>query len=461
MNENKMGTLPINKLILSMSLPMMISMVIQSLYNIVDSMFVAQLGEEALTAVSLAFPIQNLMIAVMVGTGVGMNALLSRNLGEKKFDEANKTALNGVFLAVVHYILFLVLSLTIVRPFFLAQTSDPEIVRSGIIYLSIVMAFSLGQFFQVTYERLLQSTGRTIYSMWTQGLGAVINIVLDPILIFGWFGLPRMGVAGAAWATVIGQGVAAGLAMYLNAKKNPDLQMDFRGFRPQKSIIREIYSVGVPSIVMTSISSVTTFSLNMILIQFSSTATAVFGVYYKLQSFVFMPVFGLTNGIIPILSYNYGAKKKQRILEAMKLSIMYAMGVMLMGLVIFQVFPVQLLSLFNASSEMMAIGVPAIRTISLCFVLAGFNILASTIYQAFGKGMLSLSVSVTRQLVVLVPLAYLFSLTGTIQAVWWSYPAAELVATGLCVYFIRMLHKRVISQLPEELDVEMPVTIKK
>ncbi|WP_277630753.1 MATE family efflux transporter [Atopococcus tabaci] len=461
MNENKMGTLPINKLILSMSLPMMISMVIQSLYNIVDSMFVAQLGEEALTAVSLAFPIQNLMIAVMVGTGVGMNALLSRNLGEKKFVEANKTALNGVFLAVVHYILFLVLSLTIVRPFFLAQTSDPEIVRSGISYLSIVMAFSLGQFFQVTYERLLQSTGRTIYSMWTQGLGAVINIVLDPILIFGWFGLPRMGVAGAAWATVIGQGVAAGLAMYLNAKKNPDLQMDFRGFRPQKSIIREIYSVGVPSIVMTSISSVTTFSLNMILIQFSSTATAVFGVYYKLQSFVFMPVFGLTNGIIPILSYNYGAKKKQRILEAMKLSIIYAMGVMLMGLVIFQVFPVQLLSLFNASSEMMAIGVPAIRTISLCFVLAGFNILASTIYQAFGKGMLSLSVSVTRQLVVLVPLAYLFSLTGNIQAVWWSYPAAELVATALCVYFIRMLHKRVISQLPEELNVEMPVTIKK
>lgn len=270
-----------------------------------------------------------------------------------------------------------------------------------------------------------------------------------------------MGVAGAAWATVIGQGVAAGLAMYLNAKKNPDLQMDFRGFRPQKSIIREIYSVGVPSIVMTSISSVTTFSLNMILIQFSSTATAVFGVYYKLQSFVFMPVFGLTNGIIPILSYNYGAKKKQRILEAMKLSIIYAMGVMLMGLVIFQVFPVQLLSLFNASSEMMAIGVPAIRTISLCFVLAGFNILASTIYQAFGKGMLSLSVSVTRQLVVLVPLAYLFSLTGNIQAVWWSYPAAELVATALCVYFIRMLHKRVISQLPEELNVEMPVTIKK
>ncbi|WP_156907880.1 MATE family efflux transporter [Atopococcus tabaci] len=461
MTENKMGTLPINKLILSMSLPMMISMVIQSLYNIVDSMFVAQLGEEALTAVSLAFPIQNLMIAVMVGTGVGMNALLSRNLGEKKFVEANKTALNGVFLAVVHYILFLVLSLTIVRPFFLAQTSDPEIVRSGISYLSIVMAFSLGQFFQVTYERLLQSTGRTIYSMWTQGLGAVINIVLDPILIFGWFGLPRMGVAGAAWATVIGQGVAAGLAMYLNAKKNPDLQMDFRGFRPQKSIIREIYSVGVPSIVMTSISSVTTFSLNMILIQFSSTATAVFGVYYKLQSFVFMPVFGLTNGIIPILSYNYGAKKKQRILEAMKLSIIYAMGVMLMGLVIFQVFPVQLLSLFNASSEMMAIGVPAIRTISLCFVLAGFNILASTIYQAFGKGMLSLSVSVTRQLVVLVPLAYLFSLTGNIQAVWWSYPAAELVATALCVYFIRMLHKRVISQLPEELNVEMPVTIKK
>ena len=465
MKENKMGTLPINKLIITMSLPVMISMVIQSLYNIVDSIFVAQLGENALTAVSLAFPVQNLMLALQVGTGVGINALLSRKLGENKYKDANKAALNGLFLAVVHYLLFLAAAFLLVEPFFKAQTSDPEILKAGMTYLRIVMVFSFGQFIQVTAERLLQATGRTVDSMWIQGTGAVINIILDPIMIFGLLGFPRMGVAGAAYATVIGQTIAGVIGIWLNVKRNKELNLSLKGFKPEKGIIRSIYMVGIPSTVMTSITSVTTFALNMILIQFSTTATAVFGVYYKLQSFVFMPIFGINNGIIPIISYNYGAKKKQRITESIRLSIIYATGIMFAGLLIFQLFPEQLLSLFNASEDMIAIGVPSIRIISWCFVLAGFNIIATTIYQAFGKGMISLFSSIIRQLVVLIPLAYVLSLTGNINAVWWSYPLAELAAAIFCGYFLHSLYKRVINVLPDEpgkeIDLTQPVTVKK
>ncbi|GAA0370351.1 MATE family efflux transporter [Alkalibacterium iburiense] len=364
MKENKMGTMPINKLILTMSLPMIISMVVQSLYNIVDSIFVAQVSENALTAVSLAFPIQNLMLAVQIGTGVGINALLSRKLGEDKFKGANKAALNGVFLAVAHYMLFLIAAFFLVEPFFRAQTSDPEILASGILYSKIIMVFSFGQFIQVTAEKLLQATGRTVDAMWVQGIGAGINIILDPIMIFGLLGFPRMGVAGAAWATVIGQSIAAVVGILLNVKRNKELNFNVKGFKPEWAIIRSIYVVGIPSAVMTSITSVTTFALNIILIQFSTTATAVFGVYYKLQSFVFMPIFGINNGIIPIISYNYGAKNKKRITDTIRLAIMYATAIMLAGFILFQVFPEQLLTLFNASEEMMAIGVPSIRIIS-------------------------------------------------------------------------------------------------
>lgn len=447
MKENKMGTLPINRLILSLSVPMMISMLVQSLYNIVDSIFVAQINEEALTAVSLAFPVQNLMIAVQVGTGVGMNALLSRQLGERKGAAANQTAANGVFLALIHYLIFLLLGLTMVQLFFKTQTTDPHILQYGKTYLVLIMCFSIGQFFQVTYERLLQSTGQTIYTMYTQGLGAIINIILDPIMIFGLFGFPELGIAGAAWATVIGQLVAALLAAYFHHKKNTELQIQYKGFRPDKQTIKAIYSVGIPSMVMTSITSVTTYALNVILMTFSSTATAVFGIYYKLQSFVFMPVFGLNNGMIPILSYNYGARKKDRMIKIITYCIAYAMGIMLFGLVIFQLFPEQLLSLFNASPNMMALGVPALRTISLSFILAGFSIICSTVYQAFGRGMLSLTVSVCRQLVVLVPIAYLFSLSGNVAAVWWSYPIAELVSAVLCVIFLRYIYRKYIKDV--------------
>lgn len=450
MKENKMGSMPIKKLILTMSLPMMVSMVVQSLYNIVDSILVAQVSENALTAVSLAFPIQNLMLAIQLGTGVGINALLSRKLGENKYEDANKAALNGMFLAVVHYVLFLVAGFFLVEPFFRAQTSNPEILAAGITYSRIVMVFSFGQFIQVTSEKLLQATGRTVDAMWVQGVGAGLNIILDPIMIFGLLGFPALGVAGAAWATVIGQTVAGIVGVWMNIKRNEELSLHIRGFKPDKEIIRAIYVVGIPSTVMTSITSVTTFALNIILIQFSSTATAVFGVYYKLQSFVFMPIFGINNGIIPIISYNYGARNKKRVTDTIKLSIIYATVIMLAGLVLFQLFPTQLLGMFNASEDMMAIGVPAIRIISLCFVLAGFNIMATTIYQAFGKGMLSLWASFFRQLIVLIPLAYFLALTGNVNAVWWSYPLAELLSAFMCAYFLYSLYKRVIAHLPED-----------
>ncbi|SFH52731.1 MATE family efflux transporter [Pisciglobus halotolerans] len=445
--ENKMGILPVNRLILSMSVPMMVSMLIQSLYNIVDSIFVAQINEEALTAVSLAFPVQNLLIAVQVGTGVGMNALLSRQLGEKNKAAADRTAANGVFLALAHYAVFLVLGLTAVTLFFRTQTTDPVILNYGKTYLMIVMCFSIGQFIQVTYERLLQSTGQTIYTMYTQGLGAIINIILDPIFIFGLLGFPKMGMAGAAWATVIGQVIAASAAIYFHHRKNTELSIDYKSFKPDKKTIKGIYNVGIPSMVMVSITSVTTYSLNVILMTFSSTATAVYGVYYKLQSFVFMPVFGLNNGMIPILAYNYGARKKERMVKIIAYSIAYAMGIMLFGLVIFQVFPEQLLNLFNASPEMMTIGMPALRTISLSFILAGFSVICSTVYQAFGRGFLSLAISVCRQLVVLVPAAYLFSLSGNIKLVWWSYPIAELISAVLCVIFLRYIYKKYIKNI--------------
>ncbi len=448
--ENPMGTRPINSLLISMSLPIMISMIVQALYNIVDSMFVARVSENALTAVSLAFPVQNLMISVATGTGVGINALLSRSLGEKNFDRANRTAKNGIFLLVVSAIVFAIVGGVFSHMFFAVQTNDAEIVEAGTVYTRICTIWSIGLFMQITMERLLQATGKSIYSMVTQLTGAVINIILDPIMIFGLLGFPKMGVAGAALATVVGQTIAACLAVFFNLKKNTELNYSFHGFRPDGEIIRHIYAVGVPSIIMASISSVMNFGMNKILMTFSSTATAVFGVYYKLQSFVFMPTFGLNNGMVPILAYNLGARKKKRMIRTIRLSVIYAISIMLIGLAVFQLIPGDLLRLFDASEDMLSIGIPALRIISLSFTFAGFCVVSSSVFQALGHGFLSLMFSLIRQLVVLLPVAYILSRFRVLNLVWWSFPIAEVAGVILCIFFLMYAYRKEIKPIPDE-----------
>ncbi len=447
--ENKMGAMPVNRLLISMSLPMMISMLVQALYNIIDSIFVSRINENALTAVSLAFPLQSLMIAFGVGTGVGINALLSRALGEKDSEKVNKAAVNGIFLDGVNFVIFLLIGLFAATPFYLSQTGDAEIFSYGKQYLSIVCCCSLGMFTQFVFERLLQSTGKTFYTMLTQGMGALINIILDPIFIFGYFGLPAMGVAGAAIATVIGQTVAGIAAVAVNLKKNTEIKLQFRGFRPDMAIIGEIYKVGVPSIIMQSIGSFMTYGMNQILLAFTSTAATVFGVYFKLQSFVFMPIFGLNNGMVPIVAYNFGARNKERLTRTVKLSMVYAVCLMAAGFLVFQIFPAQLFAMFDASETMLAIGVPALRIISLSFVLAGFGIVSGSVFQALGNGVYSLIVSVARQLLVLLPVAFLLSLTGNLNAVWWAFPIAELVSFGVSVFFLIRIYRGVIRHIGE------------
>lgn len=448
--ENKMGTMPINKLLISMSLPMMISMLVQALYNVVDSIFVSQISENALTAVSLAFPVQNFMIAVGVGTGVGINALLSRSLGEKKFEQANRVANNGVFLAVLSYIAFLILGIIFSRRFFQWQTDIKDIVDGGYSYLIIVTTCSFGMYGQIVFEKLMQSTGKTIFSMTTQLTGAIVNIVLDPILIFGLFGFPKLGISGAAIATVIGQICGMSLGIYLNTTKNKEIKVEVKNFRPSLRTIKEIYAVGIPSIIMASIGSVMTFGLNKILLVFSSTATAVFGVYFKLQSFIFMPVFGINNGMVPIIAYNYGARNKDRLMKTVKISIMYGISIMLIGLVIFQVFPKELLSLFNASDKMISIGVPALRTISISFLFAGYCIVVSSMFQALGNGVMSMIVSLVRQLIVLLPVAYLLSKSGNLNMVWWAYPIAEIASVCLSVIGFKYVYKKEVLPLEKK-----------
>lgn len=439
--ENKMGVMPIPKLLITMSLPIVLSMLVQALYNIVDSIFVAQINENALTAVSLAFPVQNLMIAISAGTGVGINALLSRNLGEKKYEDANLAARNGIFLAIVSSIIMALIGIFGSRPFFLMQTKDPQIVSYGTQYMTIITVVSIGIFMQITFERLLQATGRTIYTMITQGLGAIINIILDPILIFGLFGFPRMEVAGAALATITGQVIAVFLSLYYNIKKNPEININMKGFRPNKRVISYIYQVGIPSIIMQSIGSVMVFGMNKILLLFSSTAAAVFGVYFKLQSFIFMPIFGLNNGMIPIIAYNYGSRQKKRILSTIKLSVGIAVFIMCIGFFLFQAFPAQLLSFFDASEHMLEIGVPALRIISLSFIFAGYCIIIGSVFQALGNGMYSLVVSAARQLLVILPVAYLFSMIFGLHMVWWAIPIAEIVSVLLSMFLFRRIKR--------------------
>ena len=447
--ENKMGVLPVNRLLITMSLPMMVSMLVQALYNIVDSIFVAQIEEKALTAVSLAFPVQVLMIAMGVGTAVGINALLSRHLGEKEFEKVDSVARNGIFLILVTYVLFFLIGMFGVGIFYTSQTSDTVIIKYGVDYLTIVCLGSFGVFSQCTFEKLLQSTGRTFPAMITQGTGAVLNIILDPILIFGYFGMPKMGVAGAALATVIGQCVAAAFAVVMNVKVNTEININMKGFRPDGKVIRQIYKIGVPSIIMQAIGSVMTYGMNRILISFTDTATAVFGAYFKLQSFVFMPIFGLNSGMVSILAYNYGAGQKERVVRTYKLALCYAAAIMVAGTVVIFCIPDRLLLLFKASETMLGIGVPALRIISSCFPVAAFCIVTGSLFQALGYAWYTMVNSICRQLIALLPAAYFLSLTGNLQSVWWSFPIAEVMSASVTMFFLRRIWRDVVSHIGE------------
>ena len=445
--ENKMGIQPVNKLLLGMSLPIMASMLVQALYNVVDSIFVSRISENALTAVSLAFPIQSIMIALGGGMCVGVNAVLSKSLGEKDYESVNKAAMNGIFLSLINFIIFIFVGLFVVRPFYVSQTSDVEIVGYGVDYLTIVCCMSFGIYFQFIFERLLQSTGRTVCTMITQTTGAIINLILDPIFIFGLLGMPAMGVKGAALATVIGQIVAAIFSFILNIRVNKEIQLKFSGFRPDKEIIGKIYSVGLPSIIMQSIGSVMVYGPNKILIAFSSTATAVFGVYFKLQSFIFMPVFGLNNGMVPVLAFNYGARKRERMVDTIKYSVIYALIIMTAGTLAFWLFTDKLLLLFAASDHMMSMGIPALRIISIHFPIAAFCIIIGSVFQALGRAVYSMINSIMRQVVVLLPVAYLLSLTGNVNNVWWSFPIAELMSFTVTTLFLIKINRDIISKV--------------
>ncbi len=452
MQENKMGVMPVGKLLVQMSTPMMLSMLTQALYNIVDSIFVAMISENALTAVSLAFPLQNLMIAFGVGTGVGVNALVSRSLGAGRKDLANSIATTGFRLTLATYILFALLITFTVRPFFSLQTGDAEIISYGVTYMQIVGLLSIGMFFQAMNEKLLQSTGKTHLSMITQILGAVINMIMDPMLIFGIGPFPEMGIAGAAAATIFGQTVAGLLGLYFNKTKNREITISLKRYKTDIAIVRHIYSIALPSILLPAIGSVMSFGLNKILIAFSSTATADIGVYFKLQSFVFMPVFGLNNGMVPIVSYNYGAKKPDRIKSAYKLGIIGAESLMGIGVALFWLIPDKLLALFSASDEMIAMGIPALRTISISFLLAGFSIVSVSTFQALGHGFISMMNSLVRQLIVLLPAAFFLSRFG-LDAVWWAFPIAELASATYCAIYMRFVIKNDIN--PLKLTVEV------
>ena len=451
-SENKLGVMPISKLIWNMSLPIIASMLVQALYNIVDSVFVSRVSEQALTAVSLAFPAQNLMIGLATGTAVGVNALMGRALGAGLRERADRVANNGVFLAVVGFIISAVLGLTCSDLFFRSQTQVESIIQMGNDYLRIVTVGSLGMFCQIMYERLLQGTGRSLLSMYTQGLGAIINIALDPVFIF----VLDMGVAGAAVATIIGQFCGCALAIWFNHRKNTDIHLSVKRFRPDWPLVGEIYAIGLPSVIMVAIGSVMTFLMNKILITYHSaheTAATAFGVYFKLNSFIFMPIFGLNNGVIPIVAYNYGAQNRRRMMATIKRSALYACCIMVFGTVLFWAIPDTLLRLFDASDVMLAAGVPALRIISLSFCMAGACIALGSSFQALGKSMYSMVTSIVRQLVFLIPIAYVLARygasVGNSDLVWWCYPLAEIFSLTLTLVFFSRMYKTIIAPLPE------------
>lgn len=442
-----MGTEPIPRLLLHMSLPIALSMLVQSLYNIVDSIFVAHINEQALTAVTMAFPLQQLMNAVAVGTAVGMNALLSRSLGEQEYERANITGQTGLLLAVFSSILFIFIGLFVAPRYFAFQTADPLIQDYGTTYLRLVNVFSIGIFIQIIAERLLQSTGRSTLSMATQMVGAIFNIIFDPLLIFGIGPFPELGIVGAAIATFGGQWVGALLGLYLNFRKNPELDLKQRGFKLKKGIIKEIYKVGLPTTILISVNSLTVFAINNIINKFSTTAVAAYGVFFKLQSFIVMPIFGLNNGMVSIIGYNYGAGYKDRIYEVIKTAIKAAAIFMITGVLILQIFPEQLLSLFNPTPELQQISIDIIRRTSLALIIASFSIVSLSAFQALGNGVLSMVVTLIRQLVVLVPVAYLLSKTGKLKLVWWAQPISEVVALFIAYHFLKVILKNKVDPL--------------
>lgn len=460
--ENKMATMPINKLLISMALPMMISMLVQALYNVVDSVFVAKYSADAMTSISLVFPIQSLMIAVAAGLGVGVNALLSRSLGAKDYSNVKKIALNAIFLAAICSLIFLVVGLFFVKPYMASQTSNSNIAGYGAEYLFIICCFSFGIFAEITFERLLQATGKSIFSMITQLTGAVINIILDPILIFGLFGAPEMGIAGAAIATVIGQCAAGTLAIIFNIKFNKEINLNLAKFLPDKELIGKILYIGVPSILMASLGSIMVLGINAIISNMNisnvdlpiddarNTSIAVFGIYFKLQSFVYMPVFGLNNGMVPIVAFNFGAKNKERMMKTIKLSVVYAFILLLIGLTIFQTIPNKLLVPFANESNIdhiIKIGVPALKTISLSFLVSGFCIICLSVFQSLGNGVLSMFIAFARQIIILVPVAFLLSLTDSINNVWYAFFIAEIGCSILCIFAFRAMYNKVIKPL--------------
>lgn len=447
LQENKMGVMPVGKLLVNMALPMIISMLVQAFYNIVDSVYVSQVSESAVTALSLAFPVQNMQIGFAVGVGVGVNALLSQSLGRKDQESVNWAAGQGVFLALVATALFMLFGFFGVRPYYTMQSTVAETVEGGIAYTSICCIFTVGIFIQVLCERLLQSTGRAMQTMILQGTGAIINIILDPVFIHGWWGMPRMGVAGAAVATVIGQCTGAVLGIYLNLRHNPEVQLHVKFMKPNWKVIAPILEVGIPSVVMNGIGSVMNFGMNQILQGFNEVATGVFGIYYKLQSLFFMPLFGINNATISILAYNYGARKPKRIVHTLKLATAVAVCIMLVGLAVFQLFPQALLGIFNPTEEFLAIGVKALRILCLPFPVAAICISLGASFQALGKGSYSTVVSLCRQLIVLLPAAYLLSLTGSVDNVWWSFPIAEVMSALVTGLLFAKLYRQKVKPL--------------
>lgn len=446
LKDNKMGNTPILKLIISMSLPAMFSMLIQSMYNIVDSIFVSSYHDDALTTLSFAFPLQMLMIAFAVGTGVGINSLVSRRLGEGRQDEANSAASHGLILAFLSWMVFALLGYFFTRPIFESFSSNPAVIEMGCDYVYVVSIFSLGLFIQITLEKTLQATGNMIYPMISQLIGAVTNIILDPIMIFGLFGFPRLGVLGAAIATVIGQFLGMFYCIYIVYKKNHEIHISFRKFKLRLDIIKEIYQVGLPTIAMQSIASFLIGSINSILATFSEVAVAVLGAYYKLQSFIFMPVFGLTQGVMPVMGYNYGAKNKHRLRSALKVGTFMAIAIMAIGTLIFMLAPKSLLMIFNASDDMLLIGIPALKIISLCFIPAAVGIMFSTLFQAVGKGVYSLIISILRQLVIILPAAYLLSKIG-LGYIWYAFPIAEVFSFIVSILLLQRLYIKNIKHL--------------
>jgi len=449
LSQNKMGIMPENKLLFNMALPMILAMVIQALYNVVDSIYVSRISESAVTALSLAFPIQNLLIGFAVGIGVGVNSLLSKALGQGDRELADRTAGNGIFLALTATGLFILFGIFGAKPYFAMQSQVAQTVDGGIIYTAICCIFSLGIFLEVLGERLLQASGRTVYTMITQGTGAIVNILLDPVFIFGVepLGIPAMGMAGAAIATVIGQWIAAILAVIFNLKFNPDIRFSLAAIRPRKRVITPILSVGVPAIVMNSIGSVMTFGMNQILQGFHETATGVFGVYFKLQSFFFMPVFGINNATISIIAFNYGARKPERIVRTLKIACGSAMVIMLLGTAAFLLLPDLLLCLFQPSEEFLRIGRSALRIICLHFPLAAIGIALGASFQALGNGIYSTVVSLCRQLIALLPAAYLLSLSGNVTLVWWAFPIAEVISVTVTLLFFRRIYRQKVLPL--------------